>query len=65
VRVVSSPKKRTVPLSAVSRPAMMRSSVVLPDPDGPSSATSSPVPTSSVTFRSAANEPNVLLMSSI
>ena len=30
------------PLSGTSRPAMMRSSVVLPQPDGPSSATSSP-----------------------
>ena len=30
------------PCSGVSRPPMMRSSVVLPDPDGPSSATSSP-----------------------
>ena len=29
-------------LSGQSRPAMMRSSVVLPDPDGPSSATNSP-----------------------
>ncbi len=30
------------PQSGVSRPAMMRSSVVLPQPEGPSSATSSP-----------------------
>ena len=32
----------SLPASAVSRPAMMRSSVVLPQPEGPSSATSSP-----------------------
>ena len=32
----------TRPLSACSRPAMTRSSVVLPEPDGPSNATSSP-----------------------
>ena len=31
------------PRSGRSSPAMMRSSVVLPEPDGPSSATSSPV----------------------
>ena len=31
-----------LPASGTSRPAMMRSSVVLPEPDGPSSATSSP-----------------------
>ena len=37
------------PRSAHSSPAMMRSSVVLPEPDGPSSATSSPGRTSRLT----------------
>src|ERR1700686_342227 len=32
-----------VPLSGSSSPAMMRSRVVFPEPDGPSKATSSPV----------------------
>ena len=35
-------RPRTLPLSGTSRPAMMRSRVVLPEPEGPSSATSSP-----------------------
>src|SRR6478609_7123675 len=39
---------------------MTRSSVVLPDPDGPSSARSSPARTSIVTPRSAAASPNSL-----
>ena len=34
--------KRTAPLSACSSPPRMRSSVVLPEPDGPSSATKAP-----------------------
>ena len=34
------PSMATVPVSAVSRPAMIRSSVDLPPPDGPSSAVS-------------------------
>ena len=55
---------RTAPLpaSGVSRPAMMRSSVVLPEPLGPSSATSSPVPIVTLTFFSAWKLPKVLLM---
>jgi hypothetical protein len=39
---MSLPSTRTDPVSAVSKPATMRSAVVLPQPDGPSSATSSP-----------------------
>ena len=35
-------KRDAVRVSGVSRPAMIRSSVVLPEPEGPSSATSSP-----------------------
>ena len=40
---------------------MMRSSVVLPQPDGPSSASSSPDAMSSDTSRSAWKSPNCLL----
>ena len=38
----SLPSMSTSPVSAVSNPATIRSAVVLPQPDGPSSATSSP-----------------------
>ncbi len=38
----SLPSTSTSPVSAVSNPATIRSAVVLPQPDGPSSATSSP-----------------------
>src|SRR6516165_3575514 len=41
------------PASGVSRPAMMRNSVVLPQPDGPSRTTVSPRATSSETGSSA------------
>jgi hypothetical protein len=41
---------------------MMRSKVVLPQPDGPSSATSSPVGKSRETLSSAVKLPNCLLM---
>src|SRR5512139_1175614 len=41
---------------------MMRSNVVLPEPEGPSRATNSPLGTCRLTSRSAANVPNVLLM---
>ena len=43
----SRPRRRrgSLPPSGVSSPAMMRSSVVLPEPDGPSRATSSPAGT--------------------
>src|SRR5579871_3083166 len=39
---MSLPSTSTEPVSAISKPATMRSAVVLPQPDGPSSATSSP-----------------------
>ena len=39
---MSLPSMMTDPASADSNPATMRSAVVLPQPDGPSSATSSP-----------------------
>ena len=40
--VTSSPSNATVPASGNSSPAMIRSSVVLPEPEGPSSARNSP-----------------------
>ena len=50
-----------MPESAVSSPAMIRSIVVFPPPEGPSSATSSPDGTSKLTFLSAVKLPNALL----
>ena len=47
----------TRPSLCAMKPAMMRSSVVLPQPEGPSSATSSPALMSSVTLSTARNEP--------
>src|ERR1700716_1657775 len=41
---------------------MTRSSVALPDPDGPSSASNSPLPTLRSTPSSAANAPNFFTM---
>ena len=41
--VASSRRSAPSPASGISSPAIIRSSVVLPEPDGPSSATSSPV----------------------
>ena len=51
--VTSSPSISTVPLSGLSRPAITRSSVLLPLPDGPSSAVSEPSGTVTVTSSSA------------
>lgn len=61
----SSPSSVTVPLSGVSKPAMMRSSVVLPQPDGPSRAKNSPCPISSETPSSAVTSPNLRVTPSI
>src|ERR687896_780678 len=47
-----SPASRTSPSVAVSRPATMRSVVVLPQPEGPSRQTTSPDATSRSTARS-------------
>ena len=47
--VASSPVSSTSPASAGSSPAMIRRIVLLPDPDGPSSATSCPAGTSNET----------------
>src|SRR5437879_2699390 len=58
----SSPSKRTSPASGCSSPASTRSSVVLPEPDGPSSARNSLSLACRDTFFSAGNRPNVLEM---
>src|SRR5262245_36746603 len=55
---MSSSLNSTVPLSGTSSPAMMRSRVVLPDPDGPSSATSWPAGHSTETLSRATKSPN-------
>src|SRR5262245_29094683 len=48
--------------SGTSIPAMIRNKDVLPEPEGPSSATSSPVSTLKLTSLSAWKEPKLLLM---
>src|SRR3954470_10008362 len=53
---------RTSPASGQSRPAMIRSSVVLPEPEGPSSASNSPCATLRSTLSSAVKLPNFLTM---
>src|SRR5688500_2658698 len=61
---MSSSWKRTAPsgvASGVSSPAMMRRRVVLPEPDGPRRATSSPALTRRETLSRALKVPNVLL----
>ena len=50
---MSSPSIRISPSLGVSSPASMRSSVVLPQPDGPSSAKNSPSRMSSETLSTA------------
>src|SRR5882672_6127225 len=45
IPVTSTPSKRTLPLLPRMKPVMKPSVVVLPQPDGPTSATSSPWPT--------------------
>src|SRR5690606_14045605 len=56
------PWKRTSPLSGCSRPAIIRSRVVFPQPDGPSSATSSPSGTLRLMLSRAVKLPNCLLI---
>ena len=59
---MSAPSNRTVPASAYSKPATMRSKVVFPDPDGPSKAISFPSGMSRSTPASASKVPKALLM---
>src|SRR2546430_6324889 len=54
---------RMSPPSTEEKPAIMRSSVVLPQPDGPSSVKSSPSPISSETRSTAVAAPNRLVTS--
>ncbi len=53
IRVTSWPTTSRLPLDGVSRPPMMFSSVVLPDPDRPQTATRCPRRTVNDTSRSA------------
>ena len=52
--------KYTAPVSGVSKPAIIRSNVVLPQPEGPSSEKNSPFCICRFAFSSARNEPNDL-----
>src|SRR4029453_3971909 len=54
------PPTSTSPLSALSKPAIIDTVVVLPAPLGPSSPSSSPLLTANVTSSTATSEPNVL-----
>ena len=56
-RVTSTPASSTVPASGRSNPAIRRSSVVLPEPDGPSMVKNSPSATSRSTPATAASCP--------
>ena len=49
--------KRTSPLSGRMKPASTMSSVVLPEPEGPSSVMNSPLAISRLTLSSAAKVP--------
>ena len=60
--VMSAPETDTVPASARSNPAAMRSAVVFPQPDGPSRLTSSPGCSTRSSPSSATTGPNVLRM---
>jgi hypothetical protein len=58
--VASRPSISTLPVSGRSRPAMTRSRVDLPLPDGPSRAVSEPLGISTDTSSSAAKSPKRL-----
>src|SRR5262245_46060777 len=60
----SSPPRKMRPSLGVSKPASIRSNVVLPQPDGPSSAKNSPCPISKVSVSTAATAPKRLLTAS-
>jgi hypothetical protein len=49
---------RTVPAVTVSSPAIIRRSVDLPQPEGPTSTTNSPAPTDSETSSTARTAPS-------
>ena len=56
-QVTSSPSRTTLPEVGSSKPAIIRSVVVLPQPDGPSSEKNSPVAMSRVTESAASASP--------
>src|SRR5579862_4498366 len=62
---MSPPASRRVPASGISSPAIMRSSVDFPQPEGPSKTTNSPSSAFSETPLTASREPNRLVMPSI
>src|SRR5579862_42047 len=55
---MSSPSSETVPASGRSKPAITRSVVVLPEPDGPRRVKNSPAPTCRCTSSTAVTPPN-------
>ena len=59
--VMSWPSMEILPEVGCSKPASMRNRVVLPQPEPPSSANSSPRMMSSETSLTAVNPPNVLV----
>src|SRR4051812_44138222 len=61
---MSAPPSVTRPVSGRSKPAMIRSVVVLPEPDGPSSVKNSPSPTFRSTSWTATTSPYVFRMPS-
>src|SRR5205085_10605153 len=60
LKVTSSPPNRIRPEVGSSRPAIIRSVVVLPQPEGPSRQKKSPSGMVKVDSRTAANSPNAL-----
>ena len=62
---ISLPACMTVPEVCISRPAIARRKVVLPQPEGPRKQMNSPSYTSSDTLSSAVKSPNFLLNRSI
>src|SRR4051794_32634711 len=60
--VMSAPPTRMRPASGVSKPAIMRSVVVLPHPDGPSRAKNSPAAIVRSTPSTARTRPSKLLL---
>ena len=62
---MSQPSSRIRPSSGVSKPASIRSSVVLPQPDGPSSAKNSPARMSSDSRSTARKPPNFFTTASM
>ena len=62
-RVMSSPSRRIAPAVGSSSPAIMRSSVVLPQPDGPSRQTKVPCGTVRLTSSTAVKSPKCLVTS--